>query len=80
VRNAVKATPSWVLVLDNENNLTLYWRGRFDGRYVMPGGPFRSRWDEEDVCAGLGEANGKGLADATGAAGDEGSLALEGER
>jgi hypothetical protein len=35
--------------------------------------------DEEDVCAGLSEANGKGLTNATGAAGDEGSLALEGE-
>lgn len=35
--------------------------------------------DEKDVCACLGERDGDGLADASCAACDEGSLALEGE-
>lgn len=39
----------------------------------------RTYLDEDDVCAGFGEANGDGCADASGATGDEGGLALEGE-
>ena len=35
--------------------------------------------DEDDVCAGLGQGNGDGLADAPGAAGDKGCVAFEGE-
>lgn len=35
--------------------------------------------DENDVCTGFGKANGDGCTDASRAACDEGSLALEGE-
>lgn len=35
--------------------------------------------DEDNVCAGFGEGDGDGLADATGAACDEGGMAFKGE-
>ena len=35
--------------------------------------------DENNICTGFGETNGNGLANAAGAAGDHGRLALEGE-
>lgn len=35
--------------------------------------------DQDDVGTSFGEANGNGLANATGAAGDDGRVALEGE-
>lgn len=35
--------------------------------------------DQDNICTGFGETNGNGLANAAGAAGDHGRLALEGE-